>query len=138
MMDSAAALRRLGLKLTPQRMAILGYIEGNESHPSAGEVFQALRADHPSMALATVYNTLRRLVEAGLLLEIRVARGQVNYDPDTSIHDHAYCTRCGRIFDLPPDRSRPPEKGPRGFRVEAERRILYGRCRDCAGKEDAR
>jgi Fur family peroxide stress response transcriptional regulator len=124
----------MGLRLTPQRTAILGYLEGNETHPSAGEVFQALRAEHPTMALATVYNTLRCLVEAGLLLEIRVSAGEVNYDPDTSSHDHAYCTRCGTIFDLPRAATSGPEAGPPGFRVESVRRVLYGRCGDCVGK----
>jgi Fur family peroxide stress response transcriptional regulator len=118
-------------------MAILGFLEGNESHPSAGDVFQALRAEHPTMALATVYNTLQCLVEAGLLLEIRLARGKVNYDPDTSSHDHAYCTQCGRIFDLPRAAVTQPEIGPEGFRVEAVRRILYGRCRSCIAKTEA-
>lgn len=135
MTESESALRRMGLRLTPQRSAILGYLEGNETHPSAGEVFHALRAEHPTMALATVYNTLRCLVEAGLLLEIRVAAGEVNYDPDTSSHDHAYCTRCGRIFDLPRAAASGPEAGPPGFRVESVRRVLYGRCAECVGKQ---
>lgn len=50
-----------GFKLTPQRLAILSYLKGNEKHPSADEVYRAVVRRFPTMSFATVYNTLKML-----------------------------------------------------------------------------
>ena len=56
--------RNVGLKLTPQRLAILNYLEGNKEHPSAEDVYKAVSRKFPTMSLATVYNTLESLKRA--------------------------------------------------------------------------
>ncbi|MFZ2197327.1 MAG: transcriptional repressor, partial [Thermodesulfovibrionales bacterium] len=53
--------RNIGFKLTPQRLAILSYLEGNKEHPSAEEIFRAVSDQYPTMSFATVYNTLAAL-----------------------------------------------------------------------------
>jgi Fur family transcriptional regulator, peroxide stress response regulator len=131
MNERIAALKRMGFKLTPQRMAIVGYLEGNESHPAALDIHRALLPEYPSLSLATVYNTLETLVKAGLLRELSVARDKSNYDPDTSSHSHAYCTRCGRIFDVR-DSGVNANTGIPGFTVTDVRTVFYGICGDCA------
>ncbi|PHJ36752.1 hypothetical protein P378_20455, partial [Desulforamulus profundi] len=62
-------LKNLGLKLTPQRLAILNLLEGNAKHPSAEEIYNQLKPQYPSLSLATVYNTLEILAKAGELQE---------------------------------------------------------------------
>ena len=64
--------KSLGLKLTPQRLAILEYLENNRSHPSAEDIYNALKPRFPSMSFATVYNTMEVLVKKGLVKEISV------------------------------------------------------------------
>jgi Fur family transcriptional regulator, peroxide stress response regulator len=130
MNERLAALKRMGFKLTPQRMAIVGYLEGNESHPAAGDIHRALLPEYPTLSLATVYNTLETLVGAGLLLELSVARDRSNYDPDVSSHSHACCTRCGRIFDVR-DSAQTADAGIEGFRVTDVRTVYYGICGNC-------
>ncbi len=57
--------RRLGIKLTPQRLAILEYLNGNTDHPSAEDIYRTVSKKYPTMSFATVYNTLGTLKTAG-------------------------------------------------------------------------
>jgi Fur family peroxide stress response transcriptional regulator len=88
-------------KRTPQRLAILGYLEGNTSHPSAEDVFLAVSKKFQCMSFATVYNTLHALTKAGALRELTIDPERKRYDPDTSGHHHVICVTCGRIADVP-------------------------------------
>jgi len=88
-------------KRTPQRLAILEYLEGNTSHPSAEDIFLAVSKKYQSMSFATVYNTLHALTKAGTLRELTIDPERKRYDPDTSGHHHLICVTCGRIADVP-------------------------------------
>jgi Fur family peroxide stress response transcriptional regulator len=88
-------------KRTPQRLAILEYLEGNTSHPSAEDVFRAVSKKYQSMSFATVYNTLHALTKAGTLRELTIDPERKRYDPNTSLHHHLICVLCGRIIDVP-------------------------------------
>jgi Fur family transcriptional regulator, peroxide stress response regulator len=129
-----AVLREMGLKITSQRMAVLKALDGNTSHPSAIDIYRGLRPEHPTMSLATVYNTLEVLAKNGMLLELPITKDKMNYDPDTSEHDHAYCSSCGKIFDIFPGREapRPRPDALEGFNVLAVRKVYYVKCRSCS------
>jgi Fur family transcriptional regulator, peroxide stress response regulator len=137
-----AKLRKAGLRITPQRLAILAILDGNTSHPSALEVFNLVAKDYPAIALATVYNTLDALSKNGMLRELPITKEKVNYDPDTSEHDHAYCAKCGRIFDIfSADESAAgvPRSGVmEGASLISVRKIYYIECKDCRKKEERR
>lgn len=57
--ESIAALRRAGVRITPQRQAIIRYLIASHSHPTADEIYQALSPDFPNISVATIYNNLR-------------------------------------------------------------------------------
>lgn len=97
-------LRTHGFRLTPQRRAIASaFAEPGSVHLSADEIWTRARQVVPETARATVYNTLREFVEAGLLSEVRVDRGALRYDPNTGQdHHHFVCRRCGRVEDVYP------------------------------------
>ncbi len=122
-----AELKRAGLKLTPQRMAIVRELAGDETHPTAQDLFERLRPAFPTMSFATVYNTLDALATHGLLRSIRLGTA-VRFDPNTSSHHHAVCDACGVIVDLPAD---PPPARAHGFRVRTEERTYRGLCSRC-------
>src|SRR3972149_903313 len=84
-----------GFKLTPQRMAILNYLEGNKTHPSIEAIFSAIKPDYPTLSLATVYNTIDALKKIGGVTEINIDSGRSHYDPDTRPHNHIICKQCG-------------------------------------------
>ncbi len=88
-----------GLKMTPQRRAIVEYLERAFHHPTAEEVFAAVNAQFPLTSRATVYNTLNLLKEVALVREISRG-GVVRFDPNLSEHHHFICRVCGRVEDL--------------------------------------
>jgi Fe2+ or Zn2+ uptake regulation protein len=135
-------LKRAGLKLTPQRVAIVRQFAGDESHPTAQDLFERLQPSFPSMSFATVYNTLDALARAGLAGIVRLPgkRGDAaRFDPNTGPHHHAVCDRCGAVLDiqagtLAPTRAsigRVRRVAP-GFSVRAVERIYRGLCARCA------
>ena len=103
-MDTEAVermLRESGCALTPQRRAILRFLDGNQAHPTAGDILDAVTRDFPITSRATVYNTLALLVDVGAVRAVRTEHGDVRYDPNTDPHHHLACTRCGGLEDVP-------------------------------------
>jgi Fur family peroxide stress response transcriptional regulator len=88
------------IKWTPQRIAILKYLEGNKEHPSAEDIYDALSKDYPTMSVATVYNVLEFLKRTGRVKEIYVDPEKRRFDPDINIHHHAICVKCKKVFDI--------------------------------------
>ncbi len=135
-------LRRAGLKLTPQRIAIVRQFAEDLTHPTAQDLFERLRPAFPTMSFATVYNTLDALARAGLAGVVRLPgkRGDAaRFDPNTSPHHHAVCDSCGAVLDLPAGTLAPTQAAVRklrhaapGFSVRAVERIYRGVCATCA------
>lgn len=127
-------LQKLGLRATPQRLAILALLEGNTSHPSAEEIYARLKPEFPSLSLATVYNTLEVLARGGALQEIEIDPERRRFDPNPAPHYHFQCLRCRRVFDWPAALAPevPLPETANGFRVERLSVHLYGLCPDCA------
>ena len=78
---------------------IYGYILETRSHPTAEQIFLALKQKNPKISQATVYNNLNALVKAGRLIRLSEAGCPDRYD-NTSRHDHLICSRCGKITDI--------------------------------------
>jgi len=89
--------KHTGMKLTPQRLAILTYLEGNTAHPSAEEIYAAMSERFPTMSFATVYNTLNLLVEKGLIGMQTIREGAVVFDPNVRKHHHFIDEETGEI-----------------------------------------
>lgn len=129
-----AELKRAGLKLTPQRIAIARELEGDETHPTAQELYERLLPSCPTMSFATVYNTLEALAKNGLIRTIRLGSA-VRFDPNTTSHHHAVCDACGIIIDLPAEAaSAASARQPlaHGFSVRTEERTYRGSCSRCS------
>ena len=97
---TAVKLTGIGLKVTPQRRAILKFLDGNRNHPSAHAIYHALIKQHPNMSFATVYNTLAKLVERGEIQELDIDPDKKRFDSSTVPHGHFFCQECGTIFDI--------------------------------------
>ncbi len=138
-------LKRAGLKLTPQRIAIVQLFAGDETHPTAQDLFERLRPSFPSMSFATVYNTLDALAKTGLagLVRLPGKRGDAaRFDPNTTAHHHAVCDSCGAVLDIPAGTLSPTSaalkkvhRAAPGFSVHAVERIYRGRCARCLARE---
>ena len=140
--DMIAALRASGLKLTPQRMAVVRELAADPTHPTAQELFERLRPALPTMSFATVYNTLDALAGAGLCAALALAPGAARFDPNMRAHHHAVCDRCGAVRDVaceddvgealavPPSATEGAAHD--GFEVRAVELIYRGLCAVCA------
>lgn len=126
-----------GRGLTPQRQAVLEVVNESEDHLTAGEIYAAARSRLPSISYATVYNSLRYLKDAGLVREISFGKGSSRYDRETARHDHAICSRCGKLvdFDLAETAQLVRVAARRSrFKAESIHLTLVGVCPDCQSK----
>lgn len=95
------ALEAAGCRCTPQRAAVFGYLDRVESHPTAEEVYLAVRRQLPKISLATVYKALEALVEADLATKLTNGDGSARYDCRSEDHYHLRDVATGEIRDLP-------------------------------------
>ena len=129
---SSTNIQELGL--TKQREVVLQVIRDAEQHLTANEVFAAAKSILPSISFATVYNSLRFLKDAGHITEIQFGNGASRFDRITSRHDHALCTKCGKLVDIEMDH--PQELVMQAakysnFKPESLEFTLRGLCSDC-------
>ena len=125
-------------KRTPQRLAILDYLNGNTAHPSAEDIYRAVSKKYQSMSFATVYNTLNALAQAGILRELTLDPKRKRYDPDTSRHHHLICVLCGKIVDVPEGIVVDlPQELARDFTLLGKHIEFYGHCSRCKRKRKA-
>ncbi|MEO6874416.1 MAG: transcriptional repressor [Opitutaceae bacterium] len=101
----AQRLAHSGLRSTPQREVIYDVLLKKRDHPTADEVFARVRADMPTISLATVYNCLETLVQCDLVRAVNFERGPTRYCPNLRPHAHFHDEQSGSTHDieLPPD-----------------------------------
>lgn len=130
---TAEALQSKGFRLTPHREAVHAYLASVDHHPTAEEVYLAVKGQGSRLSLATVYNALEALVEAGLASKLAFGDGSARYDIRTDQHDHIHCLGCGMLRDLPPllRRESLREVPEQDFEVIGYRLELVGYCAAC-------
>lgn len=127
-------LKESGVRITPQRHAVLEYLLNSMIHPTADEIYKALEDKFPNMSVATVYNNLRVLREIGLVRELTYGDSSSRFDCNTTDHYHIICDGCGKIVDFhypPLDEVESLAEQVTGFEVSHHRMELYGKCGDC-------
>ncbi len=97
--DLLEQLRRTGLKATIQRFEILKVLLREKKHLSLKEVHEKVGERLPTISLSTVYNTLRSLVDVGLLRELNVS-GETRYDINVEPHVDLVWLDTGEIEDF--------------------------------------
>ncbi len=129
-----AEIRRRGMRLTPQRVAIIEILDGNDTHPTAEKLFRAVKKYFPGTTPATVYNTVSALAEIGALRPMTFGDGIRRFDPNTTPHHHFICDRCGKIEDViePIGGDKLTRlRTKRGYRLTEARITYYGTCSVC-------
>lgn len=129
------ACRRRGLPVTAQRKAIFETLRGREDHPTADQVYEAVRERLPGVSRATVYRVLSAFVEWGLADKLHAGLRGARFDGNRAPHHHLVCVRCDRVTDWDePVRVSPPRRA-KGFRVERASVVFEGTCSTCSRKE---
>lgn len=92
-----------GLKVTPQRLAVLEAIMMLDNHPAAEKIIDYIRKNHPNISTATVYKVLDAFVSCGLIKKVKTETGIMRYDPMLESHHHIYFSDSDRIEDYRDD-----------------------------------
>jgi Fur family peroxide stress response transcriptional regulator len=129
--------KNICLKLTPQRLAILEYLEGNTGHPSASDIYHAVSERFPTMSFATVYNTLKALKGKENIQELTIDPEKKRFDPNMMHHHHLICIKCRKIIDI----NKEFELGlsdvqKHGFQITDNHIDFYGVCSECGNAGD--
>jgi len=133
-----AKYKDMGLRLTPQRIAILKYLDGNTSHPTADNIYRDVKQTYPTLSFATVYNTLQTLREHGEVMEVTIDPIRKHYDPNTSPHHHVICISCNDLWDVFVDYSdvlKLPSNVAKGIKTVGVHVDFYGLCKNCQKSE---
>lgn len=93
--------KKKGYNVTFQRIAIYKILLQHQDHPTAEQIYNEIRAEHPTISLATVYKTLETLSEMGLIHKVNPLYDTARYETQYSDHHHLICARCKKIVDIP-------------------------------------
>lgn len=123
------------IKYSKQRELIFNRVKNFPTHPTADEVYTALKKDNPALSLGTVYRNLNLLAKRGELIKIHIDNSKERFDARTEAHCHLLCTECGKVYDI--DDSAPGEIEQRileryGHIVTEVSLNFKGICRSCA------
>ena len=132
--DALDTLKSTGVRITPQRHAILEFLIQSMIHPTADDIYKALENKFPNMSVATVYNNLRVFREAGLVKELTYGDSSSRFDFVTNDHYHIICDSCGKIVDFHYpglDEVEQLASHVTGFKVNNHRMEIYGTCPTC-------
>src|SRR5437868_15492094 len=143
-MDEAtfmALLRARGLAVTEQRLAIFAAPAASRDHPTAEQLFLAVREKLPNLSLATVCKNLEALRAAGAVSDVNTLHEQGRYEaalPGTGAgrpHHHLVCVSCKKVRDLhDADLDRLRLRDAQGFDIRAVRVQAEGLCPDCQAR----
>ena len=101
--EISSRLKGVGLKLTPQRLAILDAIYNQLDHPTAERITDCVRKQHPTIATGTVYKVLDVLVENELIKKVKTDKDVMHFDGILENHHHLYCSQTDEIQDYMDD-----------------------------------
>ena len=131
----------LKTKLNSNAQAVLDSVQMAHDHPTALEIYEAVKRVRPHMGLASVYRILHNLVEQGYVKEIGRNDECNRYDGNVSRHDNAVCTNCGALLDVPVDVTVPADvleqaAHAAGIELGSYEVRLYGLCPSCSKQNE--
>ena len=124
----------MAVKYSKQREEIKAYLSTRKDHPTADQVYTAMRTKIPNISLGTVYRNLNLLADTGEILRLQVGDKTDHFDYDTSPHHHFVCKKCGAVIDLAmPSIDSVMETATLGFNgtIKGYDIYFYGTCEAC-------
>lgn len=119
------------INLSYQRLRVLEYLIQNQCHPTIDLIFTDLQKDIPTLSKTTVYNTLKILIEAGLVRVITIEDNKTRYDILTENHGHFKCESCNEINNFSIDIDLFISKDLNGFKINDKNVYFKGVCAKC-------
>ena len=129
-------LRKKGLKITPQRIAVLEEIIKNKDHRESEDIYFAIKSSKTYVSRATVYRTLDILVQNDFVRKLNIGDGRALYENkiDSLHHDHLICDTCHKIIEfMNPEIEMLQEKIADKYQFSLKRHVhqLFGVCKAC-------
>jgi Fur family ferric uptake transcriptional regulator len=138
--DPAVLLRRHGLQVTAQRLAVLRAVS-RCPHGTADDIEELVRSEIGAISRQAVYDALGVLTDKGLIRRIQPARSSARYeDRVDDNHHHLVCRSCGRTVDVDCAAGTRPcldAVDDHGFSIDEAEVIYWGRCPGCRASVDA-
>ncbi|MEM7014156.1 MAG: transcriptional repressor [Verrucomicrobiota bacterium] len=134
------AFSRPGFRMTKQRKVVYDVLMDEKDHPTATEVFIRAKERMNGISLATVYNCLETLNEAGLVKQIAVDRSPTRFCPNMHDHAHFFCNACGKVNDINHAEGADETEIwalPDGAVIERIEVAMRGLCPSCAAESEA-
>ena len=132
--ELTAMFRSSGLRVTPQRQAIFRLLQGTDAHPTVDALYDAARAEMPTISRKTVYQTVHELEALGEVAVLDIGTGAIRVDPNVEhAHHHLVCIECGTVRDVLVDIAdlRVPARYRRDFRIDSVEVVFRGVCESC-------
>jgi Fur family transcriptional regulator, peroxide stress response regulator len=127
-------LKENSIKITPQRLEILKYLDENRTHPTADQIYTGLKEKNPSLSKTTVYNSVETLEGHGLIQSLTISGSELRYDFRNDMHHHFLCKKCGTIIDIDIKCPNIGKTLERGHKVEEVHGYFKGICKKCIKK----
>ena len=132
---STKRLRRLNLRVTPQRVLVMEALAEHGGHVTADEIMRWTSERYPAINLATIYRTLDLLTSVGLVTQTNLGGGAAQFElVRDSIHHHLVCEQCGGVIDIDDALLAPVREAALtnyGFRASARHMAIFGTCARC-------
>jgi Fe2+ or Zn2+ uptake regulation protein len=127
----SSQLKSKGIRPSYQRIKVLEYMHRKGGHPTVDDIYRALLPDIPSLSKVTIYNTLRILVEAGLVRVVDIDDSEKRYDITINNHGHFQCEACGTIYNFQVNIDQVPIEGLSRFEITQKNVYFKGLCPNC-------
>ena len=127
-------LKENSIRITPQRLEILRYLDDHRTHPTADQIYSYLKEKNPSLSKTTAYNSLKIFKEHSIIQTLTISGLELRYDFKCAMHHHFLCKKCGRIIDI--DISCPNIEKIRkeGYQIDEVHGYFKGVCKACLKK----
>lgn len=128
-------LKKSNVKPSIQRVTILEYLLGTKMHPTVDQIYTDLLTEIPTLSRTTVYNTVNKLVEVGLVRQLKdIDKSEARYDACLETHGHFKCVKCDSVYDFKVCDRLVLEKELEGFTVDLKTIYFQGTCPKCQDK----
>ena len=132
MTENLEKLKDKGLKITPQRIAIVELLS-EYGHLSISKLYDLVKQRFPSISLATIYKNVNTMVMSGYLKEVKIIGEDSRYELNCGEHSHLFCKKCGKVEDIELNDSMLKEEinQKSDFLVDSSFLVFYGYCKEC-------
>ena len=120
--------------MTKYGKKILEIVSTSRSHMTAEEIFDALRQTYPTVVLATVYNNLNAMNEAGIINRVHMDGGADCFERTTDKHDHMICDVCGKLTNVRFPELQAHLQSALGREIDSYDLTIHCVCPDCRGR----